>query len=123
MFEDDYFNNLNYDNHFLAPNENFEEENQEIDLEQNDNTDNVINNSKKTMDRFLYNLTKNDNDKEYQDFMINRGKKQNIKRNNNIPNNLNLNKKNQFQQNINKIEMNNEYEMNNFNSNFNLINN
>ena len=102
MFEDDYFNKLNYDNHFLAQHEDnndLNEENQEIDLEQNDNTDNVIKKKKKTMNRFLYNLTKNDDDKEYQNFMINRGKNQNAKkRNNNIPNNFNLNKKNQFQQ-------------------------
>ena len=42
-----------------------EEENEEIENEQKDSTDNVINNSKKIMDKFLYNLTKNDNDKAY----------------------------------------------------------
>ena len=69
MFEDDYPNNFNYDDHFLNDNfenNNFEENKEGIQSdEQNDSTDKVLDNSKKIMDKFLYNLTKNDNDKGY----------------------------------------------------------
>ena len=45
------------------------------------------------MDKFLYNLTKNDNDQEYQDFITNKNKRQNMMRNNNMINNYNSIKK------------------------------
>ena len=100
MFEDDYPNNFNYDDHFLSDNiddnNNFEENKEELEFEeQNDNTDNVINNTKKIMDNFLYNLTKNDSDKEYHNYIPNKNKNQNQ---NMMMNNYNLNKKMVVQQ-------------------------
>ena len=128
MFDDDYLNKLNYDNHFLNNNFNnneYQENKEEINYNQNDSTDNVINNSKQIMDKFLYNLTKNDNDKDYQDFLNNKGNKQN-KNYNNMINNYNMNKrKKQQQMNNDYFNMNNqiEYGMNKYNSpNLNLVN-
>ena len=126
MFEDDYPNNFNYDDHFLNDNfNNFEENKEEIQSDgQNDSTDKVINNSKKTMDKFLYNLTKNDNDKGYQNYIANKNKKQNMM-NNNMMNNNNFNKRliQQQKMNINNnIGMNTQFSMNKNNFNLNLVN-
>ena len=128
MFDDDYLNKLNYDNHFLNNNFNnndYQENKEEINYNQNDSTDNVINNSKQIMDKFLYNLTKNDNDKDYQNFLNNKGNKQN-KNYNNMINNYNMNKRiKQRQMNNDYFNMNNqiEYGMNKYNSpNLNFVN-
>ena len=50
MFEEEYLNQFNYDNHFLNNNFNkddYMKQNEEIEFDPNDNTDDVINNSKK----------------------------------------------------------------------------
>ena len=57
MFDDDYPNNFNYNEHFLSDNlddnNNIEENKEELEFdEQNYNANNVINNMKKIMDNF-----------------------------------------------------------------------